>query len=77
MRIAHLHVDIDVHDATLHCLETLSNEVTRGGMIVFDDYSGINEANKAIDKFLLGQKSDYSPIRKLGLYSRPSYLVKG
>jgi hypothetical protein len=74
LKIALLHIDVDVYDATLFCLNKLFDKVVRGGVIVFDDYCGVEGANKAIDEFLSAHPNYV--IEKLGYCSVPSFIIK-
>ena len=75
LKIALLHIDVDVYDATLFCLETLYDKVSRGGVIVFDDYGAVEGATKAIDDFMR-KRQIASDINKLGFNPIPTYMVK-
>lgn len=52
LRIALLHIDVDLLEPTRVCLEHLWPHVSRGGIIVLDDYGAFAGANKAVDDFL-------------------------
>jgi len=75
LKIALLHIDVDVYDATLFSIEKFYERVTRGGVIIFDDYNAVEGATRAIDEFMLINKID-APIRKLGFGSVPSFMIK-
>ena len=75
LRIALLHLDLDLDSPTAFALEILWDYVVSGGIIVIDDYGSVGSASDAIDKFLLDK--NLSGIIKKGLYlSNPSYIVK-
>jgi hypothetical protein len=56
-KVALLHIDADLYDSYTQVLETLYPKVTRGGVVMFDEYMGTSEnlkwpgAQKAIDEF--------------------------
>jgi len=74
LKIALLHIDVDVYDATSHCLNILYGHVTRGGAVILDDYSIVEGANKAIDEFIASHPE--IELKKYGFYSVPSYFIK-
>ena len=51
LKISLLHIDVDLFEATKVCLEELYPLVTKGGVIILDDYGAFAGANKAIDDF--------------------------
>lgn len=73
MRIALLHIDVDVYVPTKMALEVLFDRVMRGGVIVFDDYSHIAGETRAVDEFLANKKLS---IKKFPFAHSPSYIVK-
>jgi len=75
LKISLLHIDVDVYDATLFCLDKFYEKVTRGGVIIFDDYCAVEGATRAIDEYMCNNKI-ITPIEKLGFYSVPSFMVK-
>ena len=56
LKISFLHIDVDLYEATRVCLEELYSLVTRGGIVILDDYGAFPGANKAIDEFFTGKK---------------------
>jgi len=75
LKIALLHIDVDVYDPTKVILETLFDHVVPQGLIVMDDYASIYGETKAIDEFLAGKASKYA-LEKLPFYTTPSFIVK-
>ncbi len=75
LRIALLHIDVDVYDASMCALEYLYERVVPGGIIVLDDYGVVHGETKAVDKYF---ESKHTPprLQKLPFYHRPVYLVK-
>jgi hypothetical protein len=75
-RISLLHLDLDVYEGTLAALKYLYPCVTRGGIIVIDEYAtpGWGESD-AVDEFLASMKD--IQIRTMPYAHRPtSYLIK-
>lgn len=73
MKIALLHLDLDIFRPTLFVLNKLFNKVVKGGIVLLDDYAEISGATEAVDKFLY--KKNYK-IEKLKYYKRPSFIIK-
>lgn len=73
LKIAFLHIDVDVYRPTQIALEFLYDRVVRGGVIVFDDYGTVSGETKAVDEFM--QQKDVT-IQKLSISHIPSFIVK-
>ncbi len=73
LKIALLHVDVDVYDATAAVLRYLFKRVVRGGLVVFDDFATIYGETKAIDEFFV--ETDYQ-IQKFPYTPTPAYIRK-
>ena len=73
MRIALLHLDLDVYEATKTCLEKLFDRIVVGGIVVVDDYNAVAGATQAIDEFI---RENNISLKKLVHYNVPSYFVK-
>ena len=56
LKISLLHIDVDLHEATDVCLKELYPRVSKGGIVILDDYGAFAGANKAIDDFFAGKK---------------------
>ena len=74
LRIALLHIDVDVLEPTKLVLEQLWDKIVPGGVLMLDDYSTVEGATKAVDDFFKGQEVI---IQKGTHYHIPSYVVKG
>ena len=72
LKISLLHIDVDLYEATKHVLEKLFDKVTKGGIIIFDDYGAFAGANKAVDDFF----KNAVEIKKLPFSNAISYIVK-
>ncbi len=71
LKIALLHLDMDVYEPTLHALKVFSKNMVKGGLIVIDDYSTIEGATRAVDDFCKKEKKE---IKKLSFYLTPAFL---
>ena len=71
LRIALLHLDMDVYEPTRFAIETLLPHMTRGGFVVFDDYNAVEGATRAADELCarLGLS-----LQKAAFYNLPAYL---
>jgi len=73
LRIALLHIDVDVYQPTKVILEQLFGRVVKGGLVVFDDYGTVEGETRAIDEFLKKSESE-SVIEKLPISHVPAYI---
>jgi len=71
LKIALLHVDVDVYKPSAVILQHLYGRVVRGGLVVFDDYNLIEGETAAIDEFLVDRDVQ---IEKLPVSHIPSYI---
>ena len=72
LKISLLHIDVDLYEPTKHILEKLFDKVTKGGIIIFDDYGAFAGTNKAVDDFFKNNVE----IKKLSFSHAISYIVK-
>lgn len=70
LKISLLHIDL--YEPTKHVLEKLFDKVTKGGVIIFDDYGAFAGTNKAVDDFF----ENKAEIKKLPYSNAISYIVK-
>ena len=76
LKIALLHIDVDVYEATKYCLEFLYSKVVCGGIVLLDDYSTANAgATRAIDEFFDTNNNNIQ-IHKNPFYQSPCYIIK-
>lgn len=73
LKIALLHIDVDVYEPTKIILENLWKRVVKGGILMLDDYGTVEGETKAVDEFF--EKQDIV-IHKPKFYHIPSYIVK-
>jgi len=72
LRVALLHLDLDVYEPTVVVLDLLADRVVPGGLIVVDDYCAVEGATRAIDEAC---RERGWTVRKLPLNHAPSYIV--
>lgn len=73
LKIALLHLDVDVYQSSTVVLNRLYDKVVTGGLIVLDDYGVVPGETKAIDEFLCHQ---HCLIEKLPFSHVPAYIRK-
>jgi hypothetical protein len=73
LKIALLHIDVDVYKPSLVILKYLFDRVVKGGLIVLDDFGTVAGETKAIDEFF--SKRDVI-IEKLPISHIPSFVRK-
>jgi hypothetical protein len=72
LKISLLHIDVDLYEPTKVILEKLYSKVTKGGIIVLDDYGAFAGTNKAVDDFF----DNKVEVKKLPYSNAISYIVK-
>lgn len=72
LKISLLHIDVDLFEPTKFILEKLYDRVTKGGIIILDDYGAFAGTNKAVDDFFESKIE----IKKLPFSNAISYIVK-
>lgn len=73
VRIALLHIDLDVYKPAKLAMNLLWSRMVPGGLVIFDDYGAVAGETQAIDEFL---RCEGVGIEKMPYYSVPSYVVK-
>ena len=72
LKLSLLHIDVDLYEPTKLVLEKLYDRVTKGGIIILDDYGAFAGTNKAVDDFFKGKVE----IKKLPYSHAISYIIK-
>ncbi len=72
LKISLLHIDVDLYEPSKVILEKLYSKVSKGGIIVLDDYGAFAGTNKAVDDFFKNKVE----IKKLPYSNAISYIVK-
>lgn len=73
LKIALLHIDVDVYKPSLAMLNSLYERVVTGGLVVFDDFGTVAGETKAVDEFF---KEKNVMIEKLPISHIPAYIRK-
>ena len=73
LKIALLHLDLDVYEPTRFVLNNLYKYIVKNGIILLDDYSHIQGATLAVDEFI---KSKKLKILRVSKNSRPYFIQK-
>jgi len=73
LKIALLHIDVDVYNPTVVILNHLFHRVVSGGLVVFDDFGTVAGETKAVDEFF---SKENIILEKLPISHIPSYLRK-
>lgn len=71
LKISLLHIDVDIYEPSKIILENLYERVVKDGIIIFDDYSIVPGATRAIDEFFIETR-----IEKLSISHVPSFIIK-
>jgi O-methyltransferase len=73
--IALLRIDCDLYSPVMQCLEALFEQVSEGGMVVFDDYYSFPGCAIAVHEFLGGTRRPYPLVARPELWM--AWLRKG
>ncbi len=73
LRIALLHIDVDVYTPTMAILESLYNRIVPNGVLVLDDYGTVAGETRAVDEFFATRRVS---IQKLSFSHIPAFIVK-
>ncbi|MDC0628553.1 TylF/MycF family methyltransferase [Pelagibacteraceae bacterium] len=75
LKISFLHLDLDVYKPTFYALNKLYNRVSRGGIILLDDYGQVEGATRATNDFLK-KKGLKNKIKNLKFDKRLKFIEK-
>jgi len=73
LKISLLNLDVDIYDRELLSLKILYPFVTKGGVIILNDYGVFDYETKIMNKFF---KNENLKIEKLSFSKTPSYIIK-
>ena len=73
LKIALLHIDVDVYDPSVTVLQELFDKVVRGGLLVLDDYGTVAGETRAIDEFFSAEGPN---VEKLPISHIPAFVRK-
>ena len=74
LKIALLHLDMDVYEGTKCALNYLADKVVKNGIILIDDYKVVHGATKATQEYL--KNNINLKIKKVNFYKKPSFIIK-
>lgn len=72
LKIALLHIDVDVYEPTKVILNSFFDKVVKGGLIILDDYGTVAGETRAVDEFF----NKKEVIKKLPISHIPAYVRK-
>lgn len=73
LKISLLNLDVDIYEPSVTVLEYLYPRITKGGILVLDDYGVFPGETKAVDDYFKGSKIK---IRKFAYCVTPCYIIK-
>ncbi len=73
LRIALLHIDVDVYKPSIVILNHFYDKIVAGGLVVFDDFGTVAGETRAVDEFFYGKGVT---LRKLSISDMPVYIRK-
>ena len=73
LKISLLNLDTDIYEPAVTILENLFPLVSKGGVVIFDDYGIFAGETKAVDDYF--EKSNIE-IKKIPFSKTPSYFIK-
>ena len=73
LKIALLHIDVDVYEPSINILKAFWDKIVPGGILMLDDYGTVDGETKAVDDFF---KDKNILIQKPQYYHIPSYIIK-
>ena len=75
LKISLLNIDIDFVESTFCSLEYLYPRVSKGGIILLDNYGAFHRDTTGVDLYLKKKKKKPS-IRRFPFAKRPCYIIK-
>ena len=73
LKISLLNLDTDIYEPAVTILDKLYPRITKGGVLVLDDYETFPGEAKAVDDYFKDQKIE---IKKFSFCMTPCYLIK-
>ncbi|EAJ3421897.1 dTDP-6-deoxy-L-hexose 3-O-methyltransferase, partial [Campylobacter coli] len=73
LKIALLHIDVDIYEPTVTILENMYDKIVKGGIVIFDDYSFFPGETKAVDDFF---RNKDIKLEKLPFLHKPTFIIK-
>ena len=75
IRISLLHLDLDIYEPTIKSLDYLWDRLSKGGILIIDDYNSVTGATDAVDEFIAKNKIKDN-LFQTKYYFKPSYIIK-
>ena len=72
LRVALLHLDLDVYEPTVEVLRLLETRLVVGALVMVDDYASVGGASLAIDEFV---ERHQLRVEKLSMSHNPSFIT--
>jgi len=73
LKISLLNLDVDMYEASLTILKCLYPRISKGGILILDDYGVYPGETKAVREYFEGKNVE---IRKMPFRATPAYIVK-
>ena len=73
LKISLLNVDVDIYEPVVTILKHLYPKVTKGGIVILDDYGIFPGETKAVEEYF---KNKDVEIKKFSFSMTPSYIIK-
>lgn len=73
LKISLLNVDVDIYEPVVTILKYLYPKVTKGGIVILDDYGVFPGETKAVEEYF---KNKDVEIKKFSFSMTPSYIIK-
>ena len=73
LKISLLNLDTDIYEPAVVILQQLFPRITRGGVLILDDYGVFPGETKAVDDYFKDQKTE---IKKFPFCMTPCYVLK-
>lgn len=73
LKISLLNLDVDIYEPTVTILENFFPRISKGGVLILDDYSTFPGETKAVDDYF---KDKNIKIQKFSFCMTPCYLIK-
>lgn len=73
LKISLLNLDTDIYEPAVTILENFYPRITRGGILILDDYETFPGEAKAVDDYFKDRKIE---IKKFSFCMTPCYIVK-
>jgi len=73
LKISLLNLDVDVYEPSVTILKYFYPKITKGGVLILDDYEKFPGETRAVDEYFKNQKVE---INKFSFCTTPRYIIK-